>query len=431
MGDTFTVLERGPLRFDIPLDPDSNLVVTKTADRESADVGDYINYTVTIENPGDQAASVNLYDTLPIGFRYVPGTTRIEAVFSEDPEVSDDATLLTFDMNALPAGETLSLNYTLLVGPGAHFGDAVNEAVVRDPLMNPISNVARAGVRLREDLLRSTSTIIGRVTEQSCDGDADWARPIDRGIGVEGVRLYMETGAYVVSDPDGLFHFEGVKEGTHVVQVDEETLPDGFELMTCEESTRYAGVNNSKFIDVQGGGIWRANFYLKQTREAEEVLEEESFKDTTEHLDYNGLWLNQQDATAEWVYPSPERTPSIPSTHVGIKHAKGQSVSIRLNDRDIAGYYFQGSDTSANGKVKISRWRGLPLQDGRNVFLADVKNLDGTVAKTIRKDIWYVKDIARAIPVPDRSVLVADGRTSPEQLKSLWTLAVKYRSICI
>ena len=414
MGDTFTVLERGPLRFDIPLDPDSNLVVTKTADRESADVGDYINYTVTIENPGDQAASVNLYDTLPIGFRYVPGTTRIEAVFSEDPEVSDDATLLTFDMNALPAGETLSLNYTLLVGPGAHFGDAVNEAVVRDPLMNPISNVARAGVRLREDLLRSTSTIIGRVTEQSCDGDADWARPIDRGIGVEGVRLYMETGAYVVSDPDGLFHFEGVKEGTHVVQVDEETLPDGFELMTCEESTRYAGVNNSKFIDVQGGGIWRANFYLKQTREAEEVLEEESFKDTTEHLDYNGLWLNQQDATAEWVYPSPERTPSIPSTHVGIKHAKGQSVSIRLNDRDIAGYYFQGSDTSANGKVKISRWRGLPLQDGRNVFLADVKNLDGTVAKTIRKDIWYVKDIARAIPVPDRSVLVADGRTSPE-----------------
>jgi len=200
------------------------------------------------------------------------------------------------------------------------------------------------------------STIIGRVTEQSCDGDADWARPIDRGIGVEGVRLYMETGAYVVSDPDGLFHFEGVKEGTHVVQVE----------------------------------------------------------DTTEHLDYNGLWLNQQDATAEWVYPSPERTPSIPSTHVGIKHAKGQSVSIRLNDRDIAGYYFQGSDTSANGKVKISRWRGLPLQDGRNVFLADVKNLDGTVAKTIRKDIWYVKDIARAIPVPDRSVLVADGRTSPE-----------------
>jgi len=107
------------------------------------------------------------------------------------------------------------------------------------------------------------------VTEQSCDGEADWARPIERGIGVDGVRLYMETGAYVVSDQDGLFHFEG---------------PKGFELMTCEENTRYAGANNSIFVDVQGGGIWRANFYLKQTGEAEEVVEEEIFNDAKEHL---------------------------------------------------------------------------------------------------------------------------------------------------
>jgi len=149
IGETFTIDEEGPLRFDIPLDPDSELVVTKI-----------------------------VHDTLPIGFRYVPGTTRIDSSFTQDPDVSDDATLLTFDMSSLAAGETVSVDYALLVGPGAHFGDAVNEAVVRDPLLQPISNVARAGVTLREDLLRSTSTIIGRVTEQSCDGEADWVRPI-------------------------------------------------------------------------------------------------------------------------------------------------------------------------------------------------------------------------------------------------------------
>ena len=414
LGETFTVTDTGPLLFDIPLDPESNIILTKVADRNSADVGDYINYTVIIQNAGDTAAAVDLYDTLPIGFRYVPGTSRIESVFTEDPNISEDATLLTFDMDAIAPGETISLSYALVVGPAAFLGDAVNEAVVLDPLKRPLSNVARAKVSLQEDLLRSTSTIIGRVTEQSCDGDAEWARPIDRGIGVDGVRLYMETGAYVVSDIDGLFHFEGVSEGTHVVQVDEETLPKGFELMTCEENTRYAGANNSKFIDVQGGGIWRANFYLKQTGEIEEVVVTETFKDTTEHLDFDSVWLNEQDATAEWAYPSPDRTPSIPSTHVGIKHGAGQSISIRLNDRDIASYYYQGADTSANGQAKLSRWRGLPLQDGRNVFLADVRNADGTIAKTIRQEIWYVKNIARAIPVPDQSVLVADGRTSPE-----------------
>ena len=413
LGETFTITERGPIRFDIPLDPESELVVTKTADRNTADVGDYINYTVTVQNAGVATAPIRLYDTLPIGFRYVAGTSRVEAIRSDDPNVSDDATLLTFDMNNLAPGETITLDYALLVGPGAHMGDAVNEAVVRDATFSPTSNTARAKVTLREDLLRSTSTIIGRVTEQSCDGDADWARPIDRGIGVDGVRLYMETGAYVVSDSDGLFHFEGVSEGTHVVQVDEETLPAGFELMTCEESTRYAGAMNSKFIDVQGGGIWRANFYLKQTGDIAKVDEEVDFNDAKEHLDFDTNWLDQQNASAEWAYPSPERTPSLPSTHVGIKHAKGQRVVIRLNDREIEKYYFQGNDTSTNDDVQISRWRGLPLQDGRNVFLADIINADGTKAETLREEIWYVKDIARATPVPDQSVLIADGRTAP------------------
>ena len=413
IGETFTISEAGPLRFDIPLDPESDLVVTKTADRGTADVGDYINYTVTVQNAGISTAPVRLYDTLPIGFRYVPGTARIETAASDDPVISDDATLLTFDMETLSPGETLTLDYALLVGPGAHLGDAVNEAVVRDATFAPISNTSRASVTLREDLLRSTSTIIGRVTEQSCDGDADWARPIDRGIGVDGVRLYMETGAYAVSDADGLFHFEGVSEGTHVVQVDEETLPTGFELMTCEESTRYAGAINSKFVDVQGGGIWRANFYLKQTGETEEVIEEEGFNDAKEHLAFDTNWLDQQTASAKWAYPSPKRTPSLPSTHIGIKHAKGQRVTIRLNDRDIENYYFQGRDTSTAGDVQISRWRGLPLQDGRNVFLANIVNADGTIAETLREEIWYVKDIARATPVPDQSVLIADGRTAP------------------
>jgi len=413
LGETYTVTESGPLRFDIPLDPESLLVVTKSADRSTADVGDYINYTVTVSNIGTSTAPVRLFDTLPVGFRYVPGTTQVETDPGLEPVVSDDATLLTFDMDNLPAGETVTLNYALVVGPGAHLGDAVNEAVVRDAQFKPTSNTARAGVTLREDLLRSTSTIIGRITEQSCDGNVDWVRPIGQGIGVEGVRLYMETGAYVVSDPDGLYHFEGVTEGTHVVQVDEETLPKGFELMTCEENTRYAGAMNSKFIDVQGGGIWRANFYLKQTGEVVEEVEDESFNDSTEHLDFDIKWLDTQDASVEWAYPATDRTPSSPSTHVGIKHAMGQRISIRLNDRKIESYYYQGRATSTNGNVQISRWRGLPLQDGRNVFLADVINSDGSKAETIREEIWYVKDIARAIPMPDQSTLVADGRTPP------------------
>ncbi len=413
-GEAITLDSAGTLRFDIPLDPISDIIVTKSADRTFGDVGDYINYSVTIENRGTATVPAILHDTLPLGFRYVPGTSRIEQISSDEPQVSADASLLTFDMDLIAAGESITLDYALLIGPGATLGDAVNAAVVRDGSGEQISNIARAGITIREDLLRSTSTIVGRITEKSCDGDVEWVRPLERGTGIAGVRLYMETGAYVVSDSDGLYHFEGVSEGTHVVQVDKETLPQGFELMTCEENTRYAGSNESKFVDVQGGGIWRANFYLKQTGAREEIVEIEEFNDAKEHLKYDEAWLETQTSDIEWVYPDTDRTPSTSSTNIGIKHGRDQSITLTINDRDVPSYHYAGRSNNADRSVMISRWRGIDIQDGRNVVIATVKDSDGNVIKTLREEIWFVKTIARATPVPTESILVADGRTAPE-----------------
>ena len=412
-GKDYVLNADGPLRFDIPLDPDTDLVLSKTADRTFGDVGDFVNYTVTIENRGVGPARPTLLDTLPIGFRYVPGTSRISQAFIDEPEISDNATLLTFDMDVLNPGESVSLDYALEIGPGAPLGDAVNEAVVRDEDGDQVSNIARAGIRLREDLLRSRSTIVGRITENSCDGDEEWAREIRRGDGVEGVRLYMETGAYVVSDLDGLFHFEGVTEGTHVVQVDKETLPQGYELMKCEENTRYAGSSQSQFVDVQGGGIWRANFYLKQTGEVIAAVEEEVFNGAKEYKEFDVEWLETQAAAVEWAYPDTTRTPSSSTTNIGIKHVPGQSVELVLNDRPVSKLNFAGRDMNAGRTVAISRWRGVDLLDGRNVVIATVKDANGAVVKTLREEIHFVKTIARAIPMPDQSTLIADGRTVP------------------
>jgi len=403
----------GTLRFDIPLDPETDLVVTKTADRTFADVGDFVNYTVTVENRGRVAAPLMLYDTLPIGFRYVAGTSRTVQETIADPEITERSTLLTFPMGTIVPGETITLDYALEIGPGAPLGDAVNEAVVRGGDGEQISNIARAGVRLREDLLRSSSTIVGRISEKSCDGEEDWARHVRRGIGVEGVRLYMETGAYVVSDPDGLFHFEGVTEGTHVVQVDKETLPQGYALMECENTTRYAGSIQSQFVDVKGGGIWRANFYLKQVGAKAEVVNEEVFNDAKEHKKYDTSWLESQSANIDWVYPDTTRTPSKPSTNIGIKHGANQKVSLSLNGRPVSELNYAGRDGNSDRSVLISRWRGVDLLEGRNTIIATIRDANGQVLKVIEEEISFVKNISRAIAVPDQSILVADGRTPP------------------
>ncbi len=412
-GGDYILNPDGPLRFDIPLDPDTDIVLSKAADRSYGDVGDFVNYTVTIENRGDVAAPVRLYDTLPIGFRYVQGTSRTLQDHIDDPQISGDATMLTFPMGLIRPGETISLDYALEIGPGAPMGDAINQAVVLGRDGDQLSNIARAGIRLREDLIRSRSTIVGRISEKSCNGDEDWARDIERGTGVEGVRLYMETGAYVVSDPDGLFHFEGVTAGTHVVQVDEETLPQGFELMKCEENTRYAGAMNSKFVDVQGGGIWRANFYLKQTGARAEKVEVEIFNNAKEYLEYDTAWLDVQNGDVEWVYPQTDRTPSKPSTNIGIKHGAGQSVKLTVNGRSASDLNFAGKDGSANRNAMLSRWRGVDLLEGRNEIIAVVKDKSGAVIKTLRENVYYVKTIGRATGMPDQSTLVADGRTVP------------------
>jgi len=81
--------------------------------------------------------------------------------------------------------------------------------------------------------------------------------------GVAGIRLIMEDGRFVDTDEKGLYHFEGIKPGAHVVQLDTETIPETMEIFHCEQNSRVAGNPISRFVDVQGGTLWRADFYLR------------------------------------------------------------------------------------------------------------------------------------------------------------------------
>lgn len=412
-GRNFTLNGSGPLNFDIPLDAETDFVIAKSSEIRTGDVGDFIPYTVTIENRGQAGAPVILVDTLPFGFKYVGGSSTLDKQKIADPEISLSGKSLTYRPGILNHGQTFSLSYILEIGAGVRHGEAINAVVARDGNGNDISNVARASVTLREDLLRSTSTLIGRVGENACDGDEDWARNIDDGTGVEGVRLYMETGAYAITDKDGLYNFEGLKKGTHVVQVDEETLPNGYEIMVCEESSRFAGRATSQFIEIKGGGLWRANFFLKRNGEFVEEEEKAEFNDRTEYKDFGAEWLNEQTSDLNWVYPSPARTPSTPSVNIGIKHAPGQRITLMLNGRKVPKVNFEARNSNKTRTVMMSRWRGVDILEGDNKFEAIVTDKSGATLETLSRSIHFVKNIARASALPDQSVLVADGRTAP------------------
>ncbi len=412
-GRNVTIANSGPLNFDIPLDGKANLSLTKTTSQVFGGIGDYISYQVTVENKGKVGAPVHLRDTLPQGFRYVAGTASLAGQKIIDPDISSTGQVLSFALGNLLAHEKMQLKYVAEIGAGAALGQAVNTIVAIDGNQANNSNIARARLRVREDLLRSTSAIVGRISQNSCDGSQEWAREINQGDGVEGVRIYMETGAYAISDANGLYHFEGVKLGTHVVQIDTETLPQGFVPMVCEENSQYAGAAISKFVDVQGGSMWRANFYLKRVGEVATQDKVVIFNDQLEYKKYDAKWLETQSDEVEWVYPSVSRTPSKPSVNIGIKHGPKQRLKLFLNGKAVPRENIGARESDAQRRVLISRWRSVDILSGENNFSVQVLDLNGNVTDTITRDIHYVSKISRATSVADQSILVADGRTKP------------------
>lgn len=256
----FTVQAGPPLHIDIPVDPRlSSLVLNKTASKTRAAIGDFVQYTLTLENIDTVAISNNtvISDMLPQGFRYQASSVRVNGTAAAEPAIASDGRGLQFNVGTLLPGDSVELEYVTEVGAGTANGNAINTAVAEDAL-GVTSNNVQASVEIFEDLIKSRSFIVGKVINGDCGED-------DRNLpGFPNARIYMEDGSYVVTDEEGQYHFEGVTPGVHVVQLDIETIPDNLEVVACEQNTRFAGTAYSQFVDVKGGTLWRANFYVRQ-----------------------------------------------------------------------------------------------------------------------------------------------------------------------
>ena len=94
------------LNFDVPMDLNSELVVTKEASAETAAIGDFVRYEITVENVGAGPAILSLRDLLPPGFRYQGGSARRDGAKIGDPSIAAGGEALTFAGGVIGAGET-------------------------------------------------------------------------------------------------------------------------------------------------------------------------------------------------------------------------------------------------------------------------------------------------------------------------------------
>jgi uncharacterized repeat protein (TIGR01451 family) len=258
-GETFTIVAGPPLHLDLPVDSESSvLYVKRSASKDSLEQGDFLQYLVTVENTSiliDSNGTI-LTDTLPRGFRYRNGSAKIDQSPSADPQISGDGRTLSFDLGNILLGTTRSVTYVIEAG-AVKPGEALSSSIAHANAGVLISNTSTVKTLVKEAFMRSENILMGRVLIHDEKGNIT-------GEGIAGVRIYMENGSYSVTDDKGRYHFDGVTSGTHVLQLDLDTLPTRYEAMAFEKNTRFAGRAWSQFIDLHGGTLWRADFHAMQ-----------------------------------------------------------------------------------------------------------------------------------------------------------------------
>ena len=251
------------------VDDNPTLVVTKESEVKSAELGDYVSYTINVTNNGNTTAyDVALKDALPRGFDMVSNSVRIDKNNTDNgvdinqpqtTEFSAEGKYQVLNLGNLGANETKEITYRVLVGATALGGDGINRAIAvanNEQGQSIVSREAQWQIEVERGVMNTDGIIIGKVYH---DINRDGIQQKEDGeLGVAGVRIYMENGNFIVTDPEGKYNFYGVSAKTHVLKVDRTTIPNATELVI--QSNRNTGDAGSRFVDLKYGELHRADF---------------------------------------------------------------------------------------------------------------------------------------------------------------------------
>jgi uncharacterized repeat protein (TIGR01451 family) len=248
----------------IPLDPGNilGLVLRKDGSKRQVEFGDFIDYALTVTNKtGFPITGVSFNDTLPPGFAYVANSVRLNGQIATNPAGGAGPGLIfSYPALVIAPDQSAMVRYRVRIGVGAPTnGDAINRArATSGPIQ---SNLANWTVRVTGGVFSDDAFAFGKVyLDCKRDGKRDGRQEGVDEIGVPGVRLYMEDGTHVVTDIEGKWSLYGLKPVTHVLRLDQTTLPRGAKLEVLDN--RNAGAPESRFVDLKKGEFHKANFII-------------------------------------------------------------------------------------------------------------------------------------------------------------------------
>jgi uncharacterized repeat protein (TIGR01451 family) len=268
-GETIELRNLAALVFNIPMFELSTLEITKSADKQFAEIGDIVSYRVQVKNAtASTIGNVVIQDTLPAYFVYASGTTQIEIDGNRrviEPIVETNQ--LTFRIGELAAGANAIVSYRIRIGASAREGEHYNFAVASGTQPNGetvATQPAKVAVRVRGGVFSMRQIIIGRVFEdRNRNGKFDEGeRP------VAGARIYMNNGQSVITDSAGQYNLPAVSSGAIVLSLDPITLPQNYNLLDDEGRKSAKSWTRLLTTPLGGGGLLRQNFAIAASEES-------------------------------------------------------------------------------------------------------------------------------------------------------------------
>lgn len=206
-------------------DEQAVLRLTKASAKRSAQIGDLVRYTITVENVGEvDANAVTLLDTPPPGFTFVQGGFAVQD--GDNSARPGGVQPLRIEGIDVAAGASATVVYYLRVGAGTGSGTHTNRITAVDAQDRSIGNVASADVEVTSDPLLDESLVVGSVFDDRNGNGVQEAG--ERGI--PGVRVAAVEGLLMETDAFGRYHLVGIRGGAargrnFILKLDTSTLP--------------------------------------------------------------------------------------------------------------------------------------------------------------------------------------------------------------
>jgi uncharacterized repeat protein (TIGR01451 family) len=257
-----TIAAISNLLGNLPLFRTQTITITKQVDRTVASSGDRLVYTLNFANVGTLLGATTLVDTLPAGVAYAPGTAIVDGAHVE-PTVSGRT--LTFTFASLQTKRAIV--YATVVVPGVTVGSTLtNVATVSAiPVNAPtqsVSATASVDTQVINGIFTDQTIITGRVfVDLARDG---WFHKGDGGI--PSVRIFLEDGESVLTDPNGRYSFPGVRPGMHVLKLDRQTLPPSTKAYDIHDYDDQKSIRRLVHGVFDGGVIQDVNFAIEPVR---------------------------------------------------------------------------------------------------------------------------------------------------------------------